>query len=115
MSGEDRARGVAQGADSTGRPDVHRRIQQAIDDQIHALGTMALVAGPGCRDRSATAVEQLLTSLRADRMLLREHWPIGGSPISSSLSEPASSRGCGQPQPCPHALDLARKYHVKLR
>ena len=115
MSGEEVAPRVAQRADPTGRPDVHLRIQQAIDAQIHALGTVALVAGPGCRDRSTTAVEQLLTSLRADRKLLREHWAMESTPTSSSPTEPAPSRGCGQPQPCPHALDLARKYHVRIR
>ncbi len=106
------------GVERSGRAqvtDVHAQILSAIDAQIDALGSVALVTGAGCRDRSATAVEQLLKSLRADRALLQDHWAAQGSPTSRSTAGPTLSRGCGQPQPCPHVLALARTYHVKLR
>ncbi len=111
--GEAAAPGGAERADPPQPTGIHRQIQSTIDAQIDALGSVALVTGPGCRDRSAIAVEQLLTSLRADRKLLREHWASGSS-TSRSTTEPAASTGCGQPQPCPESLALARKYHVRL-
>ncbi|MDN5769063.1 MAG: hypothetical protein L0H96_25290 [Humibacillus sp.] len=107
--------GTAERADLSQPTAIHRQIQSAIDAQIDALGSVALVTGPGCRDRSAIAVGQLLTSLRADRKLLREHWPSQSPTTSRSTTEPAASTGCGEPQPCPDTLALARKYHVRLR
>ena len=82
MSDDDARPRFAAHVSAPERPDIHLVVRSAIDDQINALGSVALVTGPGCRDRSATAVEQLLKSLRADRALLGEHWATDGPPGS---------------------------------
>ncbi len=95
-------------------PDVHLSIRYAIDARIDSVKAVSVNTTSSCCATGTGGVEQMLKSLRADRALLGEHWAVAGSPPDGP-DEPIVSKACGLPQPCSHALALARKYGVKTR
>ena len=95
---------------STPEQDVHDRIFDEIDAQ---LGTLEFGAPTTHSDGSSWTQEELaaaLADLQSDKDALLAHWKIRDGMVAADA--PPRTRACGQPQPCPHVLGLARKYDL---
>lgn len=88
--------------------DVHDRIHDEITSRRSSLESGAPASPPDGEAWSDDEVNRSLSELDEDLKLLLAHWKTGG-PMSAGYPPPKSAV-CGNPQPCPHVLDLARKY-----
>jgi len=90
--------------------DLHEIILAEIEGRISTLRAGAPAARPDGGAWTDEEVRAEVAHLSSDRDLILAHWKTLDGVVGAA--EPTRARACGQPQPCPHTLGLAQKYHV---
>lgn len=88
--------------------DIHESVFDEIEGRITTLRSGAPTSGPGRAAWTQEEVDAELAQLESDRALLLAHWKTQDGTVAAA--EPVRARACGQPQPCPHVLELVQKY-----
>ena len=88
--------------------DLHGSLFDEIESQIRTLASGAPARREDQPSWEPQEVEAALADLAVDKQTLLDHWRI--QPGITTPTAPVNARECGQPQPCPHVLELAQKY-----
>lgn len=90
------------------RKDIHDSLFDEIEGRITTLRAGAPTSSQEVGAWSQEDVNRELAKLENDRELLLAHWKTEDGLVAAT--SPARARACGQPQPCPHVLDIAERY-----
>lgn len=90
--------------------ELHESLFDLFEARLETLRAGAPGVGADGEAWTQTEVDAAIAELERDKELLLGHWRVQDGVVAHQA--PPNARACGQPQPCPHALELAQKYRL---
>ena len=92
--------------------DIHDSVYDEIEARIQTLQAGAPTSSPATGAWTQGEADATLGKLETDKALLLEHWKTLNGVVCASPPSAPRARACGNPQPCPHVLELAEEYGI---